>query len=407
MNVLLLAGTRPEAIKIAPVALAMANTSLVPIIVHTGQHCDMVDQALQPFGLHPHERLTVRRTNGSQAELLSALLPELDGLLCRRAPAAVVVQGDTSTTLAGALAAFWRSVPVVHLEAGLRTGDLAAPFPEEGNRQLVARIASLHLAPTQSAADALRAESLPHREIIVTGNTVVDAAQHIAKLDHPARDPRVAEIEAEVDRAQARLMLVTAHRRESWGPPLDRIMAAVRQIADEHADVRVVCPTHPNPAVRAQVSRALGGHPQVWVTEPLDYPDLIRVLRRSVLVLTDSGGLQEEAPGFVVPVLVLRDTTERREAVDAGQAWLVGTDQSQITSQARRLLASRPHWPADENPYGDGKAATRVAEALESLLAQGQNSQSNIQIHDRNASQPSTARPIHPHHTQTQSRPTP
>jgi UDP-N-acetylglucosamine 2-epimerase (non-hydrolysing) len=279
-----------------------------------------------------------------------------------------VVQGDTSTTLAGALAAFWRSVPVVHLEAGLRTGDLSAPFPEEGNRQLVSRIASLHLAPTQSAADALRAESLPRPDIVVTGNTVVDAAQHIAKLDHPARDPHLVAIEAELDRDQARLVLVTAHRRESWGEPLDRILTAVGRIVDEHPDVRVIFPAHPNPAVRAQVLRALGDHPRVRVTEPLDYPDMIWVLRRSVLVLTDSGGLQEEAPGFVVPVLVLRDTTERREAVDAGQAWLVGTDTERIVARARRLLARPPHWPSDENPYGDGKAATRVAEALESLL---------------------------------------
>jgi UDP-N-acetylglucosamine 2-epimerase (non-hydrolysing) len=361
--VLLLVGTRPEAIKIAPVALAVPQ----PIIVHSGQHGDVVDQALSPFGLRAHERLAVRRTTGGQAELLAALLPELDAVLQRRTPAAVLVQGDTSTALAGALAAFWRSIPVVHLEAGLRTGDLAAPFPEEGNRQLISRVTSLHLAPTQAAADALRAESLPRPEIVVTGNTVVDAARLIAELDRPVGDPRLARLAAGLGRA--RLVLVTAHRRESWGAPLDRILGAVGRIADEHADVRVVLPAHPNPAVRDQVRRALGRHPRVCVTDPLDYPDLIRVLRASVLVLTDSGGLQEEAPGFVVPTLVLRETTERREAIDAGQAWLVGTDPTRIVTEARRLLANRPTWPPDENPYGDGKAATRVAEALESLLA--------------------------------------
>jgi len=369
MNVLLLVGTRPEAIKIAPVALTIADRPCCrPIIIHSGQHGDVVEQALRPFGLCPDERLAVRRATGSQAELVAALLPELDGVLRRRTPAAVVVQGDTSTALAGALAAFWRSVPVVHLEAGLRTGDLTAPFPEEGNRQLVSRIASLHLAPTQAAADALRAESLPCPEIVVTGNTVVDAARLIAEIDRPARDPGLCALEAELDRERARLVLVTAHRRESWGAPLDRILAAVGRIADEYVDVRVVLPAHPNPAVRAQVRRALGRHPRVRMTDPLDYPDLVRVLRRCSLVLTDSGGLQEEAPSFVVPVLVLRDTTERREAVDAGQAWLVGTDPSRIVSQARRLLADRPCWPADDNPYGDGKAAARVADALESLL---------------------------------------
>jgi len=361
-NVLLLAGTRPEAIKIAPVAIALAERAGPhPIIIHSGQHGDVVDQALAPFGLTPDERLVVRRTTGGQAELLAAMLPSLDDVLQRLAPAAVVVQGDTSTALAGALAAFWRSVPVVHLEAGLRTGNLAAPFPEEGNRQLVARIAALHLAPTPAAADALRAESPACPEIVVTGNTVVDAARLIAKRNRPPGDRRLAA-------DGVRLVLVTAHRRESWGAPMDRILLAVGRIADEHPDVRVVLPAHPNPAVRAQVCRALGRHPRVWISDPLDYPDLVWVLRRCALVLTDSGGLQEEAPGFVVPVLVLRETTERREAVDAGQAWLVGTDPARIVPQARRLLANRPRWPADDNPYGDGKAAARVVDALESLL---------------------------------------
>lgn len=370
MDVLLLVGTRPEAIKAAPVALALAEQStLRPYIVHSGQHREIVEQALAPFGLRPDEWLSVQRRTGTQAELLAALLPALDDLLVRTSPAAVLVQGDTSTTLAGALAAFWRSVPVVHLEAGLRTGDLTAPFPEEGNRQLVSRIASLHLAPTQAAADALDAEALPRPEILVTGNTVVDAAQRVAALDLPAADPALVALEAELDRDGARLVLVTAHRRESWGEPLDRILAAVRRVTEDHPDVRVLLPAHPNPDVRAQVTAALGDHARVHVTDPLAYPDLIRVLRRSALVLTDSGGVQEEAPSFAVPVLVLRETTERREAVDAGRAWLVGSDEHLIVDRARHLLAHRPTWPLDENPYGDGKAAARVVDALEALLA--------------------------------------
>lgn len=369
MDVLLLVGTRPEAIKAAPVALALAEQStLRPYIVHSGQHREIVEQALAPFGLRPDEWLSVQRRTGTQAELLAALLPALDDLLVRSSPAAVLVQGDTSTTLAGALAAFWRSVPVVHLEAGLRTGDLTAPFPEEGNRQLVSRIASLHLAPTQAAADALDAEALPRPEILVTGNTVVDAAQRVAALDLPAADPALVALEAELDRDGARLVLVTAHRRESWGEPLDRILAAVRRVTEDHPDVRVLLPAHPNPDVRAQVTAALGDHARVHVTDPLAYPDLIRVLRRSALVLTDSGGVQEEAPSFAVPVLVLRETTERREAVDAGRAWLVGSDEHLIVDRARHLLAHRPTWPLDENPYGDGKAAARVVDALEALL---------------------------------------
>ncbi|HVV19057.1 MAG TPA: UDP-N-acetylglucosamine 2-epimerase (non-hydrolyzing) [Pseudonocardiaceae bacterium] len=372
MDVQLLVGTRPEAIKAAPVALALADrqsqTGIRPTIIHSGQHRHVVEQALRPFGLYPDEWLDVRRSTGGQAELFAGLLPAFDDLLARTKPAAVIVQGDTSTTLAGALAAFWRSVPVVHLEAGLRTGDLTAPFPEEGNRQLVARIASLHLAPTQAAADALRAESLPRPDIVVTGNTVVDAAHHIARLNRPATDSLLVAAEADLDRTGARLLLVTAHRRESWGAPLDRILLAVRRIADEHADVRVVFPAHPNPAVRTRVTAVLGTHPRVTVTDPLDYPDLIRVLRRSALVLTDSGGVQEEAPSFATPVLVLRDTTERAEAVAAGRAWLVGTDTDRIVDHARALLADRPTWPVDENPYGDGKAAARVLDALETLL---------------------------------------
>lgn len=371
MDVQLLVGTRPEAIKAAPVALALADrqnkNGIRPVIIHSGQHREVVEQALRPFGLYPDEWLAVHRAGGGQAELFANLLPAFDDLLARTGPAAVIVQGDTSTALAGALAAFWRQVPVVHLEAGLRTGDLAAPFPEEANRQLIARLAALHLAPTHAAAAALRAERVPGTDIVVTGNTVVDAAHHIARLDLPARDPRLVETEAELERTGARLMLVTAHRRESWGAPLDRILAAVRRVAEEHPDVRVLLPAHPNPGVRAQVS-ALASHPRVTITEPLDYPDLIWALRRTALVLTDSGGVQEEAPSFATPVLVLRDRTERVEAIAAGRAWLVGTETDRIAQHARRLLADRPTWPVDENPYGDGKAAARVLDALEMLL---------------------------------------
>lgn len=373
MDVQLFVDTRSEAIKAAPVALALTEhlgrTGIRPVIIHSGQNRRVVEQALRPFGLRPDTCLDIRPDDGGQAELLTGLLPAFDGLFARTRPAAVIVQGDTSTTLAGALAAFWRSVPVVHLEAGPRTGSLAAPFPEEANRQLVARIASLHLAPTRAAADALRGEVLSRPEIVITGNTAVDAALYVARMNRPAVDPLLVATEAELDRTAGRLVLVTAHRRESCGgAPLDRILAAVGAIADEHADVRVLLPAHPNPAVRARVREALGGHPRIAVTGPLDYPDLIRALRRSALVLTDSGGAQEEASSFGTPVLVLRDATERREAVDAGRAWLVGSDTERIVRHARGLLADRPTWPPDENPYGDGKAAARMVDALETLL---------------------------------------
>jgi UDP-N-acetylglucosamine 2-epimerase (non-hydrolysing) len=368
-EVLLLVGTRPEAVKAAPVALSLAeHPHLRPSIIHSGQHAAMVEQALVPFGLRPDELLATTRQNGGQAELFASLLPELDALLDRRRPAAVLVQGDTSTALAGALAAFWRRIPVVHLEAGLRTGDLAAPFPEEANRQLVARLAALHLAPTETAAAALRDESLCGGSIVVTGNTVVDAALRIAALDAPVANPDLADLEHDMRTHGGRLVLVTAHRRESWGAPLDEVLGAVATLAQRHPDVRVLLPMHPNPAVRAQVVAALGGHPRVTLTEPLAYPDLVRVLGRAALVLTDSGGIQEEAPSFGVPVLVLREVTERMEAVRAGCAWLVGTDRTRILVEADEMLRTHLRVPPHDNPFGDGNAAQRVCSAITALL---------------------------------------
>lgn len=369
-EVLLLVGTRPEAVKAAPVALALAeHPSLRPAIVHSGQHAVMVEQALSPFGLRPDERLSYRRRTGGQAELFANLLPALDDLLARRGPAAVLVQGDTATALAGALSAFWRRIPVVHLEAGLRTGDLTAPFPEEANRQLVARIAALHLAPTPAAAAALAAESPSGGPVVVTGNTVVDAALRVAALGAPAVNPDLVAVEQELETHGGRLVLVTAHRRESWGEPLDEILDAVATLAERHPDVRVLLPMHPNPAVRTQVVAALGTHPQVTLTEPLAYPDLVRVLRRAALVLTDSGGIQEEAPSFGVPVLVLREVTERMEAVQAGCAWLVGTDRARILPEADEMLRMRFRVPLQNNPFGDGNAAQRVCAAITDLLS--------------------------------------
>ncbi len=367
-DVLLLVGTRPEAVKMAPVAVRLTEAGHRPVIVHSGQHRDIVEQTLAPFGLRPDERLPVDRGAGSQAELVSQLLPALDTVLARRKPAVVVVQGDTTTALAGALAAFWRRIPIAHLEAGLRTGDLAAPFPEEANRQMIARIAALHLAPTAAAAAALHRESVPSAEIVVTGNTVVDAVRQIAAADLPAVDPRLAALERELDVTGARLVLMTAHRRESWGAPLAEALEAVSTLVDAYPDVRLVLPLHPNPAVRDQIVAALGRHPRVVLTDPLGYPDLIRALRRADLVLTDSGGIQEEAPSFGAPVLVLRDVTERMEAVDAGCAWLVGTDRTRLLTAASRLLDEGLRVPAERNPFGDGRAAERVCAALSRLM---------------------------------------
>lgn len=365
-DVLVFAGTRPEAVKIAPVVRALAgDPGLRCVLVGSGQHPGMVEQALAPFGLAPDESITIDRGTGSQAELVAALLPAFDAVLTRRNPAAVLVHGDTSTTLAGALSAFWRAVPVAHLEAGLRTGDLTAPFPEEGNRQLVARVAALHLAPTKQAAIALEAEHLPHPNIVITGNTVVDAVRQIADARLPVQNPALAGLSASADR----LLLVTAHRRESWGAPLDRVLRAVRAVLDDHPGLSALLPLHPNPAVRDQVRAAVGDHPRLRLTEPLAYPDLVHALRRSALVITDSGGIQEEAPTFGVPVLVAREVTERPEAVAAGCAWLVGTDPALIRAEARRLLAADRPVRVEQNPFGDGRAAVRVCEALAALVS--------------------------------------
>ncbi|GAA1030168.1 UDP-N-acetylglucosamine 2-epimerase (non-hydrolyzing) [Virgisporangium ochraceum] len=360
----LIAGTRPEAIKLAPVAIAMrAAKRVTPVIVASGQHPAMVAQALAAFDLEPDVTLPVERRTGSQPELMTALIEQLDALFAERKPAAVLVQGDTTTTLAGALAAFWRQIPVVHLEAGLRSGDLESPFPEEGNRRLVGQIAALHLAPTTLAATNLMDEGVDPDRVVLTGNTVVDAALTVV-----GRRP---ELPAELTHTNGRMILVTAHRRESWGEPLDRVLSAVRTLLNHYPDVHVVLPSHPNPAVREQVEAGLKGEARVVITDPLPYPVLARLLSEAYLVLTDSGGIQEEAPSFGVPALVLRDVTERVESLTAGCARLVGTDPSLIAVEVMRLLddpVARAAMTANGNPYGDGKAAVRTEEAVADLL---------------------------------------
>jgi UDP-N-acetylglucosamine 2-epimerase (non-hydrolysing) len=279
----------------------------------------------------------------------------------------VVVQGDTTTALAGALAAFWRRIPVVHLEAGLRSGNLDSPFPEEANRRLVAQVATLHLAPTTLAAMNLLDEGVPVDQILVSGNTVVDAALAVAARKLPYEEERLTDVAA----SGRRLVLVTAHRRESWGEPLDRVLAAVRELVRRFDDIHVVLPSHPNPAVRAQVEAGLVGVERVTVTDPVPYPTLARLLSEAYLVLTDSGGIQEEAPSFGVPVLVLREVTERVESLSAGCAKLVGTDEALIVAEASRLLddpAERRSMTAVGNPYGDGHAAHRTEQAVAALL---------------------------------------
>jgi UDP-N-acetylglucosamine 2-epimerase (non-hydrolysing) len=364
----LIAGTRPEAIKLAPVVAAIrAAGRMTPVLVASGQHPTMVVQALAAFDQTPDETLPLERVTGSQPELLTEMIKQLDALFDQRKPAAVIVQGDTTTTLAGAMAAFWKHIPVVHLEAGLRSGDLESPFPEEANRRLVGQLASMHLAPTALAATNLLDEHVPADQVLIAGNTVVDATLSVAARELPFDDER---LEAAVA-AEGRLVLVTAHRRESWGEPLDRILSAVRTLVARYPDINVVLPTHPNPAVRDQVEAGLAGVERVTITGPLPYPALSRLLSRAYLVLTDSGGIQEEAPSFRVPALVLREVTERVESLHAGCAKLVGTDEQLIVTEAARLLddaVRRDSMTANGNPYGDGLAAQRTEQAVANLL---------------------------------------
>lgn len=369
---LLIAGTRPEAIKVAPLALAMAHAGrITPIVVAGGQHPTMVRDALAAFDLEPDLTLDVHRRTGTLAELAASVVTGLDDLIATRPPAVVVVQGDTTTAAMAAQVAFWRRIPLVHLEAGLRSYDLASPFPEEANRRIIGQIATLHLAPTRDAAANLGPEKDAGSCVLTIGNTVVDAVRHVAAGSRRCVDPL---LEAAVRRAQtgaSRLLLVTAHRRESWGDPLDQILAAVADLVAVHQDVEVVLPVHPNPLVVAQVRGALGDTPRVILTDPLPYAELARVLSAATLVLSDSGGIQEEAPTFGVPVLVLREVTERMEAIAAGCAVLVGTDRRLIVDTANRLLDddhARRSMTAAGNPFGDGHAAERAEQAIAWLL---------------------------------------
>jgi UDP-N-acetylglucosamine 2-epimerase (non-hydrolysing) len=367
----LVGGTRPEALKLAPLIAALERQHLIrPVVVATGQHPSMFHTGLATFGLRPDRELRPRRDDGSQAELMSHLAEHLDRELTLDLPAAMVVQGDTSSALIGALTAFWRQVPVVHLEAGLRSHDLSAPFPEEANRKMIDQIAALHLAPTPGAAANLLAEGIASERIEVIGNTVVDALLAMTGRAQSFADPALEAVEAALASGH-RLLLVTVHRRESWGEPLRSVLHAVRDILREHPDTIAVLPAHPNPVVRADVTSILGDEHRAVITQPLDYPDLVRLLERSVLVLSDSGGIQEEAPTFGVPVLVMRDRTERVEAVETGCSFLVGTSRARIVAMANRWLASDADHDGPvghRNPFGDGLAGERAAVAIARLL---------------------------------------
>ena len=366
-EVLVAFGTRPEAIKRAPLVHALAaDERFEPRVVVTAQHREMLDQVLELFQIEPHLDLGIMTPRQTLAEVTSRALTGLSEAIEKFQPDLVAVQGDTTTTMCGALAAFYQHIPVAHLEAGLRTGDRLSPFPEEINRRITTQLASLHLAPTERSAANLRAEGIAADRVVVTGNTVIDALLWAAKQPLVHEEPALDGLDAD----QRRVVLVTAHRRESWGAPMRDIAAALAELAGDPR-VLVVFPIHKNPLVREAILPAVGGLENVLVVEPVPYGSLVKLLRRADIVLTDSGGIQEEAPSLGKPVLVMRETTERPEGVTAGTAKLVGTDRARIVQEVRTLLEDPTAYAAmanAANPYGDGTAAARTLDAMDALL---------------------------------------
>lgn len=364
-KVLLIFGTRPEAIKLCPVLLDLrrrAGKFQVKCCV-TAQHRQLLDQVLRVFGVEPDYDLNLMQPGQTLAQSSARILAALEEVITAERPDIVLVQGDTTTTFCGALAAFYSRIPVGHVEAGLRTGDLTQPFPEELNRVLTTRLSTLHFAPTESAARNLLRENVPADRIVVTGNTGIDAVLQVsgklrtgelAGIDWPRLDP------------SRRLLVVTAHRRENHGPPLQAICEALSHLA-WRGDVQIVIPVHRNPNIAGPVEQLLGSHPAILLCEPLEYVPFVDLMRRAYLLITDSGGIQEEGPSLGKPVLVMREKTERPEAVEAGTVKLVGTDAARIVRETEILLENRAEFERmsrAHNPYGDGHASERIGDAL-------------------------------------------
>ncbi len=364
-RVLVVFGTRPEAIKLAPVisALRKRTDEFVTTVAVTAQHREMLDQVLSLFDIVPDHDLDIMTAGQTLTEITTRALTGLAPLMQSVRPDVVVVQGDTTTTFAAALSAFYHGAEVAHVEAGLRTGDLAQPFPEEANRTLTTRITRYHFAPTEQAAANLRAEGVDPTRVCVTGNTIVDALLATAELPYRFPDGPVAWALS----SGRRIVVVTSHRRENWGEPFRRICAAVRELPRRFDDVEVLFATHRNPVVRDVAMTMLGGEPRVTLLDPLPYLPFVKLLQASTIILSDSGGIQEEAPTLGKPALVMREVTERPEAVEAGVVRLVGTDTGRILEAATQLLSDQAAYEAmatRANPFGDGHAAERIVAVL-------------------------------------------
>jgi len=367
-RVMVVFGTRPEAIKMAPVVRALQATPGIAVeVVVTAQHRQMLDQVLDLFGLVPDEDLDIMTAGQTLPEMFGKILAGMHAVISRRRPDLVLVHGDTSTTLATALAAYYARVPVGHVEAGLRTGNLQAPWPEEANRRLTAPLASLHFAPTPRSRANLLAEGIDPATIHVTGNTVIDALlEVVARIHGDAGLQRSLAAQFPMLDPAKRLLLVTGHRRENFGDGFEQICMALRELG-ERQDVQVLYPVHLNPNVQEPVHRLLAGSAHIHLIPPQDYLPFVYLMTRAHVILTDSGGIQEEAPSLGKPVLVMRDTTERPEALEAGTVRLVGTNAALIVREASQLLDDSAAYAAmsrAHNPYGDGQAARRIAAAI-------------------------------------------
>lgn len=369
MKILTVFGTRPEAIKMAPLALALeADERFNAKVCVTGQHREMLDQVLNLFQIHPDFDLKIMRQGQDLTDVSTAILQGMKNVFSEFRPDMVLVHGDTATTFAASLAAYYHQIPVGHVEAGLRTGNLYSPWPEEGNRKLTGALAKLHFAPTVTSEQNLLREGVSAATIVVTGNTVIDALLDVIKrLDQDQELYAKAAAPAAFLDASRKIILVTGHRRESFGGGFERICQALVNVAQDHPEVDIVYPVHLNPNVREPVNRLLSGISNVHLIEPLDYLPFVHMMSRAYIILTDSGGIQEEAPSLGKPVLVMRDTTERPEAVDAGTVKLVGSDTANIVRELKSLLLDESTYQRmsiAHNPYGDGHACRRIIEAL-------------------------------------------
>ncbi|MBR4979701.1 MAG: UDP-N-acetylglucosamine 2-epimerase (non-hydrolyzing) [Clostridia bacterium] len=360
-KVMLVFGTRPEAIKMCPLVNELkSRKNIKTVVCVTGQHRQMLDQVLNAFGVEPDYDLSIMKDKQTLFDITSNILSSIKGVLEKEKPDAVLVHGDTSTTFATALACFYLQIPVGHVEAGLRTYNIYSPYPEEFNRQAVSIISKYNFAPTELAKQNLIKEGKDEKTIYVTGNTAIDALKTTVRADytHP-------ELEWAKD---SRLIIITAHRRENLGEPMKHMFSAIRRIMEEHPDVKAIYPIHMNPLVRATADEILGGCGRIRLIEPLEVIDFHNFLARSYLILTDSGGIQEEAPSLGKPVLVMRDTTERPEGIAAGTLKLVGTDEEKIYENFKNLLENKEEYDKmahASNPYGDGFACKRIADVLE------------------------------------------